>query len=470
MPRGLFGWLLFFLLLAVGFTPASAQTPTPEVPPGFFLLDSALGVTLYKKNYPNGNPDYVQLIDLSEGARLSLLHGEIKEPRTTRGDYGGPDPRLTSLPIETYWQQLRQAEENAFCLTNGLFFYMPEYPTRLAFPLKVDGVIVADGWGKDTYVGEQLLLELWDERADIVELSEGAFSGSTAPNVIGGLTEEANKRAKFSVGRTFVGVDDRDADGIFESVLIFNTISALQSSAADVLRSFGADKVMMLDGGGSTQLICESGWHIRSDRPLPQAIGVIAADEPPVSGEADALSDWSVSVEGEKIPIQVEIQNTGLVTWTPKTTAYVIQSDRLELAERLAAVETTAPGEPVVLDSSLQNSNQVGIMPLEISLGIEHKGKLYDLEPIKIQAVVLPPSLQDREADLLGKIKVWESEHPDEVDRLVSEWIDAQMSKPDLQAELPGVNPVRTLDVTLIPLLMLPAMAVIAWIIARTRT
>jgi len=34
---------------------------------------------------------------------------------------------------------------------------------------------------------------------------------------------------------------------------------------------------------------------------------------------------------------------------------------------------------------------------------------------------------------------IWEAEHPDEVDQLASEYIDAQMSKPDLQAELPGV-------------------------------
>src|SRR5690606_29630100 len=162
-----------------------------------------------------------------------------------KGDYGGPDPRLTSIPIETYWEQVRLAEKHAFCLTNGLFFYMPEYPTRLAFPLKVNGEIVADGWGKDTYVGEQLLLKLWADRADIVRLSKGSLTGSTAPNIIGGLTEEANKRAKFSVGRTFVGIDDRDGDGQLETILVFNTISTQQTSAADVLRSFGAEKVMM---------------------------------------------------------------------------------------------------------------------------------------------------------------------------------------------------------------------------------
>ena len=170
-------------------------------------LTSDRGVQLYRKDYPNGNPDFVQVIDLDLGARLELMHGEITEARPYKGDYGGPDPRMTSLLMETYWERLNQTDEKAFCVTNGLFFYMPEYPTRLAFPLKIDGQLVTDGWGKETHIGEQLLLELWDDHASISPLSEAGLKMSTAPNLIGGLTEEANKRLKYSVGRTFFGID-----------------------------------------------------------------------------------------------------------------------------------------------------------------------------------------------------------------------------------------------------------------------
>jgi len=34
---------------------------------------------------------------------------------------------MTSIPIETYWKQLRETEKKAFCLTNGLFFLYAEY-------------------------------------------------------------------------------------------------------------------------------------------------------------------------------------------------------------------------------------------------------------------------------------------------------------------------------------------------------
>ena len=36
---------------------------------------------------------------------------------------------------------------------------------------------------------------------------------------------------------------------------------------------------MMLDGGGSTQLVCQGETLIASDRYIPQALGVVAGDE-----------------------------------------------------------------------------------------------------------------------------------------------------------------------------------------------
>ena len=92
---------------------------------------------------------------------------------------------------------------------------------------------------------------------EIIDLTKDTLYSSSAPDIIGGLTEDANKSAKKSVGRTFVGVQDRDQDQQYETVLIFSTKTARQEDAGQVLKDFGADKVMMLDGGDSTQLICQ---------------------------------------------------------------------------------------------------------------------------------------------------------------------------------------------------------------------
>ncbi|MCC7129134.1 MAG: phosphodiester glycosidase family protein [Anaerolineae bacterium] len=466
---------IILLLLALFAAPraARAQTPTPtlppEVPEGFYYVDHALGVQLYRKDYPNGSPDFVQVIDLSQGARLELLHGDLVDLREHKGVYGGADPSLTSVPIQTYWGAVQAQDANAFCATNGQFFYMPEYPTRLAFPLKVDGVVVSDGWGIDTYVGEKLILQLWENQADIVELDQDALYGASAPNAIGGLTENANKRAKFSVGRTFIGLDDRDRDGSFETVLIFNTLTARQSGAAETLRLFGADKIMMLDGGGSTQLICRSGWHIRSDRPIPSAIAVIAGTPPPIALEVSAHSDWPVILEGERLPVELQIANTGVLTWTPATTHFVLQTERLEYEQRLDLAEDVPPGETAALQSSLIIPERSGIVPVVIRLGIDHAGKLYQAKPVRIRAVVLPFRLSQQKGELQNQVDQWAAQNPAEIEQLASSWIERERAESYAPAAAPPPAPIRSADLALIPLLMLPGMALLAWIIARTR-
>lgn len=469
IPRPIF-WLFAGIALAALFNPVNAQTiPPPDgIPSGFYLIDSARGVALYRKDYSNGNPDYVQIIDLSQGAFLKLLHGEISEPRPTKGVYGGADPSMTSLPIETYWQRVTKQEKDAFCVVNGLFFYMPEYPTRLAFPLKVNGELVTDGWGINTYVGQQLILELWEDRADIRELNSATLADSSAPNLIGGLTEEANKRAKFSVGRTFVGIDDRDGDGDAETILVFSTLSAKQSAAADTLRSFGADEVMMLDGGGSTQLLCQSGWHIRSDRPVPQAIALIAAPRPPVEAEVVALTEWPVIIEGENLPLEVELKNIGVSSWSPETTSFVIQTDRIEFEQRQAARETL-PGETETISQTIVLFEESGVQPVEIQLGIEYDGLAYPINTLQFQVVVLPDQLRSRKAQLISQMQAWQREQPQDVGRLVEQWIETQMKLPAIPAGLEGIAAIRPMDAMMIPLLMLPGIALIAWLIARTQ-
>jgi hypothetical protein len=475
---------LLGLLVLSSFGRAKAQTPSPTplptptaaptlaAQPGFYLIDSARGVQLYKKDYANGNPDYVQLIDLSQGARLELKYGQITEPRPEKGVYGGADPRMTSLPIQTYWEQSKQEDPNAFCATNGQFFYMPEYPTRLAFPLKVNGQMVTDGWGIDTYVDQKLMLELWDDHAAIRELTPEALAGSGAPNLIAGLTEEANKRAKYSVGRTFLGVADRDGDGLDETVLVFNTASAKEEDAAETLRSFGADQVMMLDGGGSTQLICKSGWHIRSDRPIPQAIAIYAAALPPVDSLIVSHSDWPVIVEGDRLPLEIEIQNTGTFSWTPATSAFVLQADRLEFQEKKAVATAVPPGATTTLTQTITLFRQSGVMPIEVKLGIRYRGKLYAEKTLDMQAVVLPYQLRSQAPELEKELAIWRAGPPGEVADLANAWIRTQMQAQTPVLEINSaeqVEQVRPIDVTILPLLMLPFMALIAWAIAHTR-
>jgi hypothetical protein len=335
--------------------------------------------------------------------------------------------------------------------------------------VKVEGKIVTDGWGIKTYVDQKLMLELWEDHAEINELSQDALTGSTAPNLIGGLTEQANKRAKYSVGRTFVGVDDRDGDGLSETVLVFNTLSALQSAAAATLRSFGADRVMMLDGGGSTQLLCQSGWHIRSDRPIPQAIAIIAAAPPLISSELIWRPSWAVLVEGEPLVVDLEVKNTGVVSWTRPAVTFYLRTQRLEFEERFFPPGEILPGATAAFSQTVLGYNQSGVHPIQLEWGIEYEGEAYPGETIDLKAIVLPFRLQESKDELAQQVEQWSARPEEEVDKLVQEWIVRRMANQITVLETPITQPVSPNDALVVPLIMLPIAALIALMIYTIR-
>ena len=54
--------------------------------------------------------------------------------------------------------------------------------------------------------------------------------------MLAGLREDADKGPQNYTGRTFVGIDDANQDNIYETVLIFNSKTARQPDAAQILR------------------------------------------------------------------------------------------------------------------------------------------------------------------------------------------------------------------------------------------
>ncbi|MBN1536266.1 MAG: phosphodiester glycosidase family protein [Anaerolineales bacterium] len=351
---------MLFLLCPFSFEMVHAITPIGIIPDDFTIKLAATGVQLYMKEYKKGNPDFVQVIALDQGAVVEPLVGDIVDTRAGKGVYGGDDPRFTSKTLSVYWEDYLATHTNAFCVINGGFFFMKEYPTRVPFPIKKGGFILSDGYGIKDFVGQKLILELWDGYADILELSQDALYSSQAPDIIGGLTEDANKAADKIVGRTFIGVDDQNGDGKFETLLIFSTKSARQIEAANTLRTFGADKIMMLDGGESAQLICQGKTLIESERLLPQAVGISAAPafsfimtETPIPANNDIIQKNEVSAH----------------TKTPRLkktkTALGIQSD-LQTAEAMTAVSPELTLTPSTLGST--PSSDVWLIPITLLL------------------------------------------------------------------------------------------------------
>ncbi len=422
-------WVIMGLFLFAAFPQmiSHADAPEPGIPPGFHLILSKKGVELYRKDYPKGNPDFVQRINLSQGAVIELLHGDISETRADKGVYGGNDPRFQSKSLTNYWRGLSADNPNAFCVTNGQFFYMKEYPTRLPFPLKKDGKVISDGYGIKQFPDQKLILEIWPDHVDIQKLSKTTLYGSSAPDIVAGLTEDASKSPSHFVPRTFVGILDQNQDGKFETLLIFNTMTARQSDAADVLKSFGAAKVMMLDGGGSTQLICEGKSYISSDRLIPQAIGVLAAPLPPFSATLATQPDWPVVMQNELIQVSIVLTNTGSMRWEPGNVKVVLDERPWGATATLDLSKPVDPGEAITFVWKPDTFSRQGVYSIRWYLS--NGNDKFPLVPERFNLVVLSDKLVRERSGLLQEIADWQQMGVLNIDPLFKDWLQSQLRK-----------------------------------------
>lgn len=282
------GWT--FALLGLTAIAARSEPDTAPFAPKsqkFKVLRRFPGLRLYS----NGT-DVVQELNLAAGVSVQLFddrhvtdwgRGEADEFGNLPQYDTGVSVRIEPQSIQQHWRDLRDRwGDRAFSVTNGQFF--GSSPLQLAFPLKADGVIYSGGYaGASEYPGEKRLLAISAGEARILPFPEVGYPDnplfSPIPNLIVGLAELADKGIRRAVGRTFAGVGDRDRDGTPETLWLLTTPRATQHRAAYTLRSLGAEAVMMLDGGGSSQLVVRGWEFVRSSdeagRFIPQAIGVV---------------------------------------------------------------------------------------------------------------------------------------------------------------------------------------------------
>jgi hypothetical protein len=474
----------FLLLLAlfIGIYNQARAEPGVWSPPGDFgLVSAAPGVALYQKNYANGSPDYVQVADLSLGVRVGVLHGEIINPGNGGGVYGGDNPRFNRLSIQQFWNKFSTSLSGAFCVSNGQFFRLADSPTPLPFPLKQGGEIRTDGYGIKEFPGQKLMLEIWPDHLDIRELSQEALYSSSAPDIVAGLSEDAEKASKKVVGRTFIGIDDRDGDDGYETLLIFNTRTARPQAAVEVLRSFGAEKVMMLDGGGSTQLICQDQVMINTDRLIPQALGIAAADLPPLAASLPGSSSIPVFVIGEAWQFPIQLRNIGSQTWLPVNTQINLESNEPTMQTNFSLVEQVASGEKTTYLWQIPSIDQAGIHQVRIS--IMQNGERVGAEPGVVSFVVLPAELANLAPELRAQLVHWSAQSGIDLAGQVQSWIqEKQITQAGEKAEgelandrltsqevIVQAGDIQLANIIWIPLLMVPLFTIILAVIRQVQ-
>jgi hypothetical protein len=250
-----------------------------EIPNGFNEILTKLGVKVYKKDYSGGKPDYVQVLSLSKGAKVKFLFGDKSDEVQSNGIYGGDNYKFKRVNIEDMWNQFKSNNSLATCVTNGQYFMSYHNYTNLSFPVlsdkyKIDG---SDNGLKKS----KMVLELFDTYATIQKLSSRIDSlDYLSSNAIVGLSTSISINSTTRIGRTMIGVLDEDNDGYNEKVIIFNSSYANSNEAISVLKSFGvlSTNIMQLDGGPSSQLVCDSSKLIKTSQIIPQGIGIISAE------------------------------------------------------------------------------------------------------------------------------------------------------------------------------------------------
>ncbi len=255
-----------------------------QAPAGYVVHAYQAGIVTFRKDYAAGAPDFITQINLA-AARLISVTGPIVNPRPGFGAFGGASPEMTPDLVINFWgQAVNYLGPKAFAVVNGGFFATGANPTSLAFPLKHRNAQHSDGYASTVEFQNPLqikFLKFQDNRAVIQSFPDSAQMGAdlqTSPvkNIIGGLDEEADKGILNWVGRTFIGLAKED-HGFYHTLMIYSSAFATQAWATGILTNdftCNPDQILMLDGGGSTQLTILGQQEISSARLVPHVLVV----------------------------------------------------------------------------------------------------------------------------------------------------------------------------------------------------
>ncbi len=231
------------------------------VPSGYSLVKSKKGCRLYRKSISGGGAYYVQEINL-DTATLQLLR------EVTEGDFASsntPSPLFRKASVASFWSSYNLVGRK-FSMVNASFFGPGALQSincstqaELTYPAKQGAAIFSCGYNNGVS-SRRFVYSSSTKTANV--LTVPAITQPTYANmvssigsntlVLGGMTFPTNTTTD---SRTAIGVSSTG-----KKVYIFSSQTpASYSSVSSALTSFGASssKLILLDGGGSTQLVCD---------------------------------------------------------------------------------------------------------------------------------------------------------------------------------------------------------------------
>jgi hypothetical protein len=245
-------------------------------PSGYVVDQQGRGVTLWRQDVSGGEPDWVLEVDLNVARVDSLV-----DPT------GGALWRHTN---PTWWT--RGADANLFAVVNGAFFNPGIDPTEPAFGLRVPTYRHAGYGTASEFTDQQLALWFEDGRVNLYGHVPANLDTGAEHQVVA-LSPYANKSASSWVARTFAGVKDFDGVG-HRTLLFFVTRLANQQYAREELARWGTTNVIMLDGGGSTQLRVRGVDQVATSRGVPHVFRVLEGPAPETCNGRDDDGDGTI--------------------------------------------------------------------------------------------------------------------------------------------------------------------------------
>lgn len=236
--------LLFVALVAACGMTGISHAQSADSIAGFTLVFSEPGVSLYRKNR-----DYLHIIKPSEGGVLRTEVGPIV--------LSGGLIMHERRNVPAWWARLK-GNENVVSVFNGQFFDANDADIApLAFSTKVDGTVYRGYADTTEFKGAKVALLLGEQEHRVVPYRDDAAQLAEAKeqDAVVGLLWWADKRPRSRVPRTLVGVAPSGDTYVFVSQ------AATQRYALGILKRFGIrqSEIVMLDGGGSSQLSTRDG-------------------------------------------------------------------------------------------------------------------------------------------------------------------------------------------------------------------
>jgi hypothetical protein len=264
-------------------TVTDTASASPTLPLGWTLTDSAKAVVLGAEKCPRNNTDsdYVIIANLAAGASVRPLDSVYGSDTVSPQFYAWS---VSTLTTTNFWNTFKS--NRTFAMTNLQFFgYSGEKNAHdsVCYAVYYDHKFISRGCTDGTCTGDTSLpkriVVIYTNHIAVVDYTDwNSFMGLLTDSAVAAFVGNKpiiNGRSPGNVPRprTYIARQGRN-------MVIYTSNYATQNDIDTTLQRHFAipeSDIVMFDGGGSTQMICNGRPCIRSGRYVPSALEIRSA-------------------------------------------------------------------------------------------------------------------------------------------------------------------------------------------------